>query len=88
MAITWVATLTRGTATDGKGPKAAQFHPAPVSQRVRHLIKDDIDDALDVLLREVRIFGRQAVDQLGLDHLVLAARAALPSIGPRSIRPH
>src|SRR5580658_5451837 len=63
-----VAARPRRARAHREGAETAQLHAAALLQRLDHLLEDDTDDALDVLLGEVRILARQSRDQLGLDH--------------------
>ncbi len=73
-----------GRDADRKGPEAAQLDAPAFDHRLGDAIEDDADDALDVFLREVRIFLRELCDQLRLDH---SKAPRFPGDDHRSRRP-
>jgi len=63
-----VAATACGARANREGPKAAQFNPTATFKGLDHLVEDHANDAFNVLLGQVRIFGRQLGDQFRLNH--------------------
>jgi hypothetical protein len=51
-----------------KCPEASQLYAVSLSERPGDLLKDSIDDLLDISLIEMRVPSPEAQYQLGLDH--------------------
>ena len=64
-----VAADARRAMLDREGAEAAQLDPIAARQRLDDLVEDDVDDALDVAMEQMRIGGGDLLDELGLDHL-------------------
>ena len=52
----------------GERTKPAQLHPIAASQGIHDLLKDHVDDALDVAMVKMRVRRCDLLDQLGFDH--------------------
>src|SRR3989338_4703503 len=63
-----IATGPSGARTHRQSPEATQLDATAVLQSADHAFQDHADDALDVLLRQVRIFIREPGDEFRLDH--------------------
>jgi hypothetical protein len=61
--------LPRIATLDGEGAEAAQFHTVTTLQGVSDFIEQRVDDALHVAQIEMRIGGRDFLDEFGLDHI-------------------
>ena len=52
----------------GKCPEASQLYTASLTESLDDLLKDGIDDLLDISFVEMRTLSHEALYQLGLDH--------------------
>ena len=52
-----------------KGTKAAQFHTVTALEGIGHFIEQRVDDALDIAQIQMRIGGRNFLDEFGLNHI-------------------
>src|SRR5512144_1678109 len=63
-----IAALPGGAVLHREGAEAAQLDPVTASQRASYFIEHDVDDALDVALKQVRVGRSHALNQFRLDH--------------------
>jgi hypothetical protein len=63
-----IASTAGRARADGEGSKATKFDTAAAFKGLDHLVENDANDAFNVLLGQVRIFGRQLGDQFRLNH--------------------
>ena len=69
----------------GKCPEASQLYTVSLSESPDDLLKDDIDDLLDISLVEIWIPSHEAQYQLGLDHGGPQVKVTVvygPNLGP------
>ena len=70
----------------GKCPEASQLYTVPLSESSDDLLKDGIDDLLDISFVEMRIPSHEAQYQLGLDHGGPQVKVTVvygPNLGPK-----
>jgi len=63
-----ITALPCGTVLDRKGTETAQLDAIAARQGAGNLIEDDIDDALNIAMKKMRIGGGHPLNQLGFDH--------------------
>ena len=70
----------------GKCPEASQLYTVPLCESSDDLLKDGIDDLLDISFVEMRIPSHEAQYQLGLDHGGPQVKVTVvygPNLGPK-----
>ena len=72
----------------GKCPEASQLYTASLTESLDDLLKDGIDDLLDISFVEMRTLNHQAPYQIGLKHGVPRVNVTVigPNLGPNGGR--
>ncbi len=64
----WIATHACIALFDRKSAKATQFNPVATRQGTRNLVKNRVDDLLDITLIDMRITVANLFYQFGFNH--------------------
>ena len=66
----------------GKCPEASQLYTASLTESLDDLLKDGIDDLLDISFVEMRTLNHQAPYQIGLEHGVPQSKGDSRNMDP------